>query len=80
MPFLILGFSIQMHPLIVLYLYRKHKQSKKREYSEYVHEVEHGVFTPLVLSSLGGMAHEASIFYKHLAELVSRKCKESYMV
>ena len=30
--------------------FRRHEQAKKREYGERVHEVEHGVFTPLVLS------------------------------
>ena len=30
--------------------FRRHEQAKKREYGERVREVEHGVFTPLVLS------------------------------
>jgi len=38
-----------------------------------VREVEHGVFTPLIFSSSGGMAREATVFYKRLAELVSLK-------
>jgi len=58
-------------------LYRKHEQSKKREYSEHVREVEHGVFTPLVFSSSGGMAREATVFYKRLAELVSLKRRKA---
>ena len=29
--------------------FRHHKQAKKRKYRGCVHEVEHGVFTPLVL-------------------------------
>jgi len=40
-----------------------------------VREVEHGIFTPLVFSSSGGMAREATVF---LAELVSLKREESY--
>ena len=36
-------------------------------------EVEHCVFTPLVFSTSGGMAHEATIFYKRLAEQLSIK-------
>ena len=35
--------------------YRKHESIKKREYAQRVREVEHGVFTPLVLSTTGGM-------------------------
>ena len=34
--------------------YKRHEQAKKREYGQRVREVEHGVFTPLVLSSNGG--------------------------
>jgi len=45
-----------------------------------VWEVEHGVFTPLVFSSSGGMAREATVFYKRLAELVSLKREESYLM
>ena len=40
--------------------FRRHEQAKKREYGECVHEVEHGVFTPLVLSIAGGLDHEAT--------------------
>ena len=47
--------------------YRKHETTKKREYAQRVHEVEHGVFTPLVLSTTDGMGHEATTFYKRLA-------------
>ena len=39
-------------------LYRMHEGIKKREYGERVREVERGVFTPLVLSTTGGMARE----------------------
>ena len=37
-------------------------------------------FTPLMFSYSGGMAHEATTFYKWLAELVSLKREESYSV
>ena len=39
--------------------YRKHETTKKREDAERVREVERAVFTPLVLSTTGGMGHEA---------------------
>ena len=55
--------------------YRKHEQAKKREYGQLVREIEHGVFTPLVLSSTGGMGREATTFYKRLADLISQKCQ-----
>ena len=37
-------------------LYRMHEGIKKREYGERVREVEREVFTPLVLSTTGGMS------------------------
>ena len=36
-------------------VYRKHEQAKKHEYGQWIREVERGVFTPLVLSTTGGM-------------------------
>ena len=59
-------------------LYSLHEGSKKREYGERIREVEHGVFTPLVLSTTGGMAHEATTFYKKLAADVAVKRNLQY--
>ena len=60
--------------------YRKHESMKKREYAQRVQEVEHGVFTPLVLSTTGGMGREATTFYKRLADGISRKEQKQYSV
>ena len=54
-------------------LYRMHEQEKKRQYAERVREVEHGVFTPLVFASTGGMARECTIFFKRIADTLSDK-------
>ena len=35
--------------------FRRHEQAKKREYGERVCEIEHGVFTPLVLFTTKGL-------------------------
>ena len=59
-------------------VYRKHEREKKREYGPRVREVEHGTFTPLVMSSTGGLSREASTFYKHLASLIATKRNQSY--
>ena len=59
-------------------LYRQHEQQKRREYGQRVREVEHGGFTPLVFSTAGGTAPEATIFLKRLASLLSEKRDESY--
>ena len=60
--------------------YRKHEQAKKREYGQRVREVEHGVFTPLVFSTTGGMGQEATVFYKRLADMISQKRQHPYSV
>ena len=53
--------------------YKKHEDEKKRTYGQRILEIEHGVFTPLVLSTSGGMGREAQTFYKRLADLLSLK-------
>ena len=58
--------------------FRRHKQTKKRVYGERVRKVEHGVFTPLVLSTTGGLGVEATTFYKRLADLISLKQQKHY--
>ena len=40
---------------------------KKRAYEQRIREVEHASFTPLVMSATGGLAKEATNFYKRLA-------------
>ena len=54
-------------------VYRRHEQEKKRQYEQRVREVEHATFTPLVLSSTGGMGKAATVFYKRLASMLSEK-------
>ncbi len=58
--------------------FRRHEQAKKREYGERVREVEHGVFTPLMLSTTGGLGREATTFYKRLADLITSKQQKHY--
>ena len=58
--------------------YRKHETIKKREYSQRVFEVEHGVFTPLIFSTTGGMGREATTFYKRLADKTANKHETPY--
>ena len=59
-------------------VYRRHEQAKKQEYGQRIGEVEHGIFTPLVLSTSGGMGREAMTFYKHLADMIAQKRQHSY--
>ena len=58
--------------------YQKHERSKKRAYEQRVREVEHASFTPLVLSASGGMAREATNFYKNLASKLATKWNQPY--
>jgi len=58
--------------------FRKHENIKKRAYAQRVREVEHATFTPLVMSASGGLAHEASIFYKRLASMLASKWGDNY--
>ena len=44
-------------------------------YEEHFWEIEHDSFTPLVFSCSGTLA---SIMYKHLASLVSKKSSQTY--
>ena len=46
---------------------------KKRSYEQRIREVEHSIFTPLVLSSTGGMGKAATTFYKRLSSMLSEK-------
>ena len=52
--------------------YRKHENEKKRAYEQRVREIEHGSFTPLVLSLTGDMGKAATVCYKRLASMIAQ--------
>ena len=58
--------------------YRSHENAKKRSYDQRIREVEHGSFTPLILSCTGGMGRAAVNTYKRLAALISTKRDDTY--
>ena len=60
--------------------YEINELEKKRQYNEQILEVEHGLFTPLVMTALGGMGREAIKFYFLLSESIAEKRKEQYSV
>lgn len=62
----------------LLSVYRRHEQVKNRMYGQRIRDVECGIFTPLVLSSTGGMGNEAKTFYKRLADMIARKRQQHY--
>ena len=59
-------------------IYRKHELCKKRSYEARIREFEQSSFTPLIFSATGGMANEATVFYKRLASLLSDKWDSNY--
>ena len=56
--------------------YRINNHEKKKQYNEQILKIEHGSFTPLVKTALGGMGREASKFYSRLSEPIAEKNKE----
>ena len=54
-------------------LFRSNEAGKKREYNERVIRVEHGSFTPIVVSAFGGFGNETSRFVGKLIEKISDK-------
>ena len=78
-PSLMSVFSILWHHLLSISgMYKKHEREKKREYGARIREVEHGCFTPLVLSSTGGLGREATIAFKRIASRLSTKWDRPY--
>ena len=51
--------------------YKKHEQLKRRHYDQRIRGIEHGTFTPIVLSTTGGMGKVATTFYKRHASFLS---------
>ena len=59
-------------------VFKAHEQEKKRTYNERIIQVEKGSFTPIVVSTFGGMGGEAESYHKRLAQLISEKRNEAY--
>ena len=60
--------------------YELNEKEKKRLYNERIIEIEHGSFTPLVMSATGVMGRECKKFYSHLAEMISLKRGTGYKI
>ena len=59
-------------------VYQQHEREKKRTYNERVIQIEKGSFTPIVMSTFGGMGVEAKKFHNCLAQLIAVKRNETY--
>ena len=71
------------HPNAVSYrdpepqkIYRIHENEKKRLYCKRVLDIEHRIFTPLVLTTTGGMGKESFMYHSRLAQLIAKEKKE----
>ena len=60
--------------------YKHHENTKRRAYGQRVQQTEHASFTPIVVSATGGLAPEATTFYRRLASLVASKWGDDYSV
>ena len=60
--------------------YRHHENTKQRAYGQRIWEIELASFTPIVMPATGGLAPEASTFYKRLASLLALKWGDEYCV
>ena len=60
-------------------VFRSNEASKKREYNSRIIQIEHGTFTPVVMSSFGGFGKETDRFVSKLVEKVAEKkdCERS---
>ena len=58
--------------------HRQNEQEKKTAYDEWVREVEHGTFFPLVFSTSGGMGPIATVVYRRIASLIAEKQQQPY--
>ena len=57
--------------------YEVNEKEKKRSYNDRIMQVEHGSFTPLVLSAFAGMGRECRKFYARLAHMISDKRQQN---
>ena len=60
--------------------YDINEKEKKKQYNERILQVEHGSFTPLVMSASGGMGRECSKFYARLSEMLAEKRNQNFSI
>ena len=54
------------------------KKNQNQNQNQRIIQVEKATFTPLVFSTMGGMAKECARYHKRMAVLISNKTKEEY--
>ena len=61
-------------------LYERFESTRSAEYEERINKVDCGSFTPMVMSSSGGMGPRMTMALKHLAERLADKTNQLYSV
>ena len=64
--------------MLVEKILSKHEQDNKKNYSRRTMNVEHGTFTPLAFSVVGGEGTETLTFHRHLDSKIALKKYERY--
>ena len=59
-------------------LYNEQETEKKKKYGQRIVQVERASFTPLVFSTMGGMAPECARYHNRVALLIANKTNEEY--
>ena len=60
--------------------YSRFESTRSAEYEERINKVDCGSFTPMVLSSSGGMGPRMSMALKHLAKITAEKTNQAFSV
>ena len=60
--------------------YNRFESTRSAEYEERINKVDCGSFTPMVLSSSGGMGPRMSMALKHLANITAEKTNQAFSV
>ena len=71
-------FSVTYKKSTLKACHRRNELEKRHCYDERIRLVEHGSFTPLTFTVGGGIGPAASIFYKRLASILSKRNSKPY--
>ena len=58
--------------------YQQHEKLKRTANEQRIREVEHGSFTPIVLSATGGMGNAAQVTFKRMVSMLAVKRDQPY--
>ena len=63
---------------LLLFINTMRMQRSDNTVIELIRDIEHGIFTPLVITSTGSMRCEATVFYRRLADLLVTHWGQEY--